>query len=161
MRYRKINIVLDEAEICFHPEMQRRFVENLVTYISGTGLTRYLSFNLFIITHSPFILSDIPKSNILYLSEDGIPSQEKIINPFGANVNDVLAQSFFLKKGYIGEFAKTIIESLAEYLTHGKDHHRKKWDMTYAKKMIDSIEEPYIHRALSRLYYQNNEENPN
>ena len=70
VRYRNINLILDEVEICFHPEFQRRFVYELLGYIKRLFMNRNASFNILIATHSPFILSDIPQSNILYL-EDG------------------------------------------------------------------------------------------
>ena len=54
--------------------------------------------NILFITHSPFILSDIPKQNVLFL-ENGKPSEKKNMNTFGANITDLLADSFFIEDG--------------------------------------------------------------
>lgn len=67
VRYRRMNLIFDEVEICFHPEFQRRFINELLGYIKRLGMNRHATFCITIATHSPFILSDIPQSNILYL----------------------------------------------------------------------------------------------
>ena len=68
--YRYVNIILDEVELCFHPEYQRTFLYKLLQSIQRLHLNTYCGFNIIITTHSPFLLSDIPQSNVLYL-EDG------------------------------------------------------------------------------------------
>ena len=101
VRYRNINLILDEVEICFHPEFQRRFVYELLGYIKRLFMNRNASFNILIATHSPFILSDIPQSNILYLEDGKMVMPEGIKNPFAANICDILYQSFFLNQGFV------------------------------------------------------------
>ena len=104
--YRLANLMLDEVEICFHPEYQRTLVYRLIELLRQFRLNYRFSINIILTTHSPFILSDIPKSNVLYL-ENGKSVGETIYkDTFGANVNDILHQSFFLKKGFMGEFAR-------------------------------------------------------
>lgn len=156
LRYRKINIVLDEAELCFHPEMQRLFVDTLIRYLSVTGLTWYCAFHILIVTHSPFILSDIPQCNILYL-EDGkqINGANAItVNPFGANVNDVLAQSFFLNKGFVGEFAKKKIEGIVDYLKSNKPV-KDGWYIDKSERFIHRIVgEPIIRKLLEDMLHE-------
>ena len=68
-RYKNINMVFDELEICFHPEYQRLFVKKLVDIIKNLKLNDSHSFNIFLVTHSPFILSDIPQENVMYLRD--------------------------------------------------------------------------------------------
>lgn len=158
LRYRKINIVLDEAELCFHPEMQRRFVDALIKYLSVTGLTWYCAFHILIVTHSPFILSDIPQCNILYLEEGRQINGENAItvNPFGANVNDVLAQSFFLDRGFVGEFAKKKIEGIVSYLKSDK-LVKDGWNMDKAERFIHRIiGEPIIRKMLEDMLHEKN-----
>lgn len=81
VKYRRINLVLDEVEICFHPEYQRKFVNELLGYIKRLYMNRKASFNIIIATHSPFILSDIPQCNILYLEDGCVPDTSKFKNP--------------------------------------------------------------------------------
>lgn len=92
--YRYLNIVLDEVEMCFHPEYQRTFIYNLLNAIERLHLNTYCSFNIIITTHSPFLLSDIPQSNVLYMENGEVVDKSKMQNPFAANVNDILYQSF-------------------------------------------------------------------
>lgn len=119
VRYRCMNLVLDEVEICFHPEYQRQFVKKLIDLLIKLRLNYRCSLNIIFATHSPFILSDIPRQNILYL-ENGFCVNDHIdINPYAANVNDILNQSFFLKDSFIGDFAlmrvKTLMEEIDNY----------------------------------------------
>ena len=72
------------------------------------------------------------------------------INPFGANVNDVLKQSFFLKNGFTGDFAKRKIINLATFLTSDRDMKRT-IDLNLAQNLIDLIGEPLIKSNLQRL----------
>lgn len=69
VRFCRVNLVMDEVEICFHPEYQRRFISEMIGYIERLDLNKNMAFNILIATHSPFILSDILKGNILYLDD--------------------------------------------------------------------------------------------
>lgn len=111
---RNINIVIDEIETNFHPEYQRKLVSKILKLLQDLHFTRIgtdegpvFNINLLLVTHSPFILSDIPSSNTLYL-ENGevalIPHET-----FAANVVDLLKNSFFLDNGLMGEFSKKMI----------------------------------------------------
>ena len=104
LSYGNIFCIIDEAELSFHPEFQKEFVFNFIDVIQRLKLNKNFSFNILIATHSPFILSDIPSSNILYL-EKGSPKNVQL-DTFAANVNDILANSFFLENGFTGKFAQ-------------------------------------------------------
>jgi predicted ATP-dependent endonuclease of OLD family len=154
IKYRNVNLVFDEVEICFHPEYQRTFINKLLSTLDRIGLTRNCAFNVIIATHSPFILSDIPQSNILYLEEGADVSDTIKVNPFGANINDILRQSFFLKNGFVGEFAKQKILSLVDYLSPDTDNNKNEWTKESSKYFIDNqIGDEIIKEQLSRLYH--------
>ncbi len=149
--YHCLNVIMDEVEICYHPEMQRTFVCRLVDLFKQLILQNQSSINIIMTTHSPFILSDIPKCNIIYLEEGKmLDVHDGFINPFGANVNDVLKQSFFLKNGFTGDFAKRKIINLATFLTSDRDMKRT-IDLNLAQNLIDLIGEPLIKSNLQRL----------
>ena len=117
--YSMINMIFDEMELCFHPEYQRTFVNNLVSYIKRAELNKVFSFNIILTTHSPFILSDIPACNILAL-KDGVPDNSfKNERTFAANIYDILGNNFFMEK-FIGEFASDEIDRIIKRLTNGK-----------------------------------------
>ena len=151
VKYRRFNLILDEVEICFHPEYQRCFVFEFVEFIKRLHLNTYACFNIIIVTHSPFVLSDIPSENILWLKEgkqDNYDINKR--NPFAANVNDILRNSFFLEKGFIGEFTKRKILSLIKFIT-GKSHKTKEWDKKKAQHFISLIGEPILKEKLNNL----------
>lgn len=110
IQYNCVNVVLDEIELYFHPDLQRRFVKYLHESLERLRLSRIRAVNILFATHSPFILSDIPSTNILRLKE-GVP-QSKGENTFAANIYDLLKDDFFLEDGVIGEFAKDRITAL-------------------------------------------------
>lgn len=155
IKYRNVNLIFDEVEICFHPEYQRTFINKLLSTLDRIGLTRNCSFNVIIATHSPFILSDIPQSNILYLEEGKDVSDTIKVNPFGANINDILRQSFFLKNGFVGEFAKRKILSMVDYLSSNFKKNKKEWtkEVSIEDFIKNKIGEEIIRDQLDSLYH--------
>lgn len=148
VHYRCMNLVFDELEICFHPEYQRTFVFNLIETIKRLHLNTHCSFNIILTTHSPFILSDIPQSNIMYLSGGRSVKPQELKSPFAANVNDILRQSFFLENGFMGEFAKRKILSLLKTLKKGV---RNQKDWQEAQNFIQLIGDPIIKEQLNYM----------
>lgn len=151
VKYRCINLLLDEIELCFHPDFQRLFLNNLITAISRMKLNENCGFNILLSTHSPFILSDIPQQNILYLDEGEIENNKVKINPFCANVNDILYQSFFLSKGFMGEFVRRKVLDLVEYLSSGTNDDGY-WDAKKARQFILTIGDPLVKEQLMAMY---------
>jgi len=114
IKYRYINIILDEIELYFHPDFQRLFVSTLIENLKKSHLEKIEGINILFSTHSPFILSDIPSSNILRL-KDGKPEIELPKNQtFGANIHDLLSDSFYMPHT-IGELSKTKIEDIITF----------------------------------------------
>lgn len=109
--YKEVNLIFDEIELYFHPEYQRTFISNLLSSLKTINETNEFKFNIVLSTHSPFILSDIPSQNVLKLKE-GVPVSHDSINSFGSNIHDLLADEFFLKNGFMGEFAANKINEI-------------------------------------------------
>ena len=114
IKYKYVNIFLDEIELCFHPEMQRVYLNELLIALNKLNLEKIRSINLCFVTHSPFVLSDIPACNILFLEQNEglktIPS-DKSTKTFAANIHDLLADGFFMKHS-IGAFAEEKIREI-------------------------------------------------
>lgn len=148
VRYRCMNLVLDEVEICFHPEYQRQFVKKLIDQLIKLRLNNRCSLNIILATHSPFILSDIPRQNILYL-ENGVCVNDQIdINPYAANVNDILNQSFFLKDSFMGEFALMRMKQLMDEIdTFGKRKNSRSEDEL--KQEIELIGDKFLKQQFN------------
>ena len=150
LAYRNICMVLDEVEICFHPEYQRTFINSLLSLLRRTKLNETFDINVIIVTHSPFVLSNIPKGNILYLAKGENVTDKIGLNTLGANVNELLNQSFFLSGGFMGEFAKVKIESLVKYMNEGVNDDG--WNEENAKTFMDLVGDEVIRYQLQQLY---------
>lgn len=153
--YKNICMVLDEIEICFHPEYQRTFICKFVDLMRRTRLTESFGINVLLVTHSPFVLSDIPQGNVMYLKEGHQMTVDELLaedvtNPFCANINDILHQSFFLEKGFTGEFARRKVLSLASYLNGNGGHDE--WTADKARTFISEIGEPLLREQLMEIY---------
>lgn len=114
--FKHINIVLDEIELYFHPEMQKDFISDLLANLeSNTYIRNLASLNFIFVTHSPFILSDVTNNNLLALDEHAVP-HEQIKPTFAANIYELLNDSFFMGNGFIGAFAQSKIEEVIKLL---------------------------------------------
>ena len=160
IKYRDVNIVLDEIEVCFHPEYQRMFVTRVLDLlVDRLHLNDAFDIHIWMTTHSPFVLSDIPEGNIVYmedghqLTKDEIKERE-ILPTMAANVNDILHQSFFLEKGFVGEYARQKVLSLVTYLEENGNHDD--WTPEKAKLFIKEIGEPLVREQLLGLYKESN-----
>lgn len=150
INYRNLAIVLDEVELGFHPEYQVKFIHFIIDMFKRLGLSRYLNFHFLITTHSPFLLSDFRKSNILYLEQGKIVDKDSFLNPFCANINDILSQSFFLRDGFIGYFARKKVMKLLNWLSKCTKEN-KVWTVDKAKVVADSIGEPIVRERLKNM----------
>lgn len=112
--YKNVSIILDEIELYYHPEMQRQILKNILDsleLIKEKGMGGIESINICFLTHSPFILSDIPSQNVLKL-KDGSPAPADSVNSFAANIYDLLKDEFFLENGALGAYVSDKIESI-------------------------------------------------
>lgn len=108
--YSNVCIILEEIELYFHPQFQKNLIKYILDGIKQMSFAHIKGIQLMIVTHSPFVLSDIPTSNILAL-EDGMQSKTEL-QTFGANIYDMLNTSFFLHNSTIGDFAQWLIERI-------------------------------------------------
>lgn len=141
--YKKVNIILEEVELYFHPELQKQLVKYMIDGIGQLNFHSIQGINVILVTHSPFILSDIPSTNILALTKDGMVSDE--IRSFGSNIHDMLKDSFFLQTGWIGDFAQDHISRIIKQLEEEQLDAEKR-EQLHRKIML--IDEPVIRTLL-------------
>jgi energy-coupling factor transporter ATP-binding protein EcfA2 len=139
--YSRVNILFDEVELYFHPEFQRTFISDVIGALNNLKLDNIKEVNILFSTHSPFILSDIPSSNILRL-KNGEP-QSNPNETFAANIYDLLHDDFFLENGVIGEFAANKISALLEDDIS---------DEEFCLKIIELIGDPLLKRVVSEKF---------
>ncbi|WP_313504577.1 hypothetical protein [Kaistella carnis] len=158
--YKNINIIFDEIELYAHPEFQRKFLNDLLFAINCVN-QRYDNLNILFITHSPFILSDIPKQNVLFLEvnqqQKSSPRDYKGDNTFGENIHQMLTDGFFIGSTK-GEFSKKIIEDLGNVLIEyekglkTREDYISEKDNIYVK--VHLIGEDYIRKILQNHVQQ-------
>jgi energy-coupling factor transporter ATP-binding protein EcfA2 len=159
MLYEKINkiedenilLLLDEVELFLHPDWQKKFLSLLISFLKSKFKNK--NFHIILATHSPFLLSDIPKSNVVFLDDKEV----KIEQTFGANIHTLLSDSFFMNDGLMGEFAKSKITEIKEF--YQKVEEKKKSDFISLKKEYEKkktkfeeiqsiIGEPFLKRVI-------------
>ncbi|MBU2929439.1 AAA family ATPase [Winogradskyella psychrotolerans] len=176
-------LLLDEPELGYHPVWKRKFIDAITKSIPVLFSKLNPNRNLFdteskefsdlktqiiFTTHDPLTLSDIPIDNVTFIDRNADTNKSFIVNhnedidlaTFGANVHDLLAHSFFLENGFMGEFAEGLITDLINYLTYDKDDNisesnqrpKKEWDNQLAEKVINIIDEPLIKERVQSLY---------
>lgn len=151
MAYKNVNLVLEEVELYFHPDYQRRYVRYLLEQIENAHLSPEMAINLIMVTHSPFILSDIPRQNVLFL-RNGKPDRSMQEDTFGANIHTLLKNGFFLNTVPIGEFAKDKINKMFAVLNQSDSIPES--EMIRLEKEIPLVSEPLLRGQLMKLYAQ-------
>jgi len=143
VKYKHLNLILEEVELYFHPEFQRRYVNYLLNCINSINLQHIESINICFVTHSPFILSDIPQSNILFLQE-GLPyffDEEN--NTFACNIHSMFTNQFFLQNHVMGEFAQQLITKEIAPLLRSEEIDKERLET-----IIKLIGEPVLRAKL-------------
>jgi len=147
LAYKYVNLVFDEIEICFHPEYQRTFVNILVQMLIARKINEKCVINIFLVTHSPFILSDIPTSNVLFLKEGGQDYSGKERRTFAENIGEMFYDSFFMEHT-IGAFAEW---KLKELVKKKQGVESKITDEEEAKYILDCIGDSVIRSLIDEV----------
>lgn len=118
--YHNICLIFDEAELYFHPDYQRRFLSMLLEAISWCNIDteRIHSIQILIVTHSPFILTDMLTENTLYLEKGKVKKVTQ--QTFGGNYYDLLNKSFFFEKSAVGDVAIRNLNKWIELSNQGE-----------------------------------------
>lgn len=145
--YRNVNIILEEIELYYHPDYQRKLIWQLLNQIGRADIPEIESINILFVTHSPFILSDVPKSQVLFLGE-GMPKNTMQENTFGANIHSLLKNGFFLPNLPMGEFAYEKINDMFRKLNEGDLGE----DYKDLYQQILLVGEPYLRSQLLTMY---------
>jgi len=136
-------ILLDEIENSFHPDWQKRILHWLIEFIKHYDM----QVNIILASHSPFILSDIPKENIIFLKggKEERPFK-KSEQTFGANIHTLLSHGFFMGDSLMGEFAKSQINEVIRLLKSKRKLSEK--NQKFCENIISIIGEPLLKETL-------------
>lgn len=156
--YKKVKqfiILIDEFEIGFHPLWQRKFlkiwIDFLEKYVNQTPENK-IKVQLILTSHSPFVVSDLPKQciNFLTKSESKKNNQIETLNKhnatFGANIHSLFTDAFFISDGLMGDFAQYKIDLLIKEIFKQEKYTHAEYEGF--KPLINIIGEPFIRAKL-------------
>ena len=149
IQYKSANLIFDEVDLYFHPEYQRKLIDYIIRVIGKLNLSKIKNINIMLATHSPFVLSDIPKNNILYLEKGRDKSESVKVNPLGANISDMLSQSFFLTDGMMGEYVRKKLNEMVNALSSKASISDVQFDEM--ESIISNIGEPLLRETIARM----------
>ena len=150
-------LLLDEADLGLHPMWKKKFIDTILKSIPYffEGLNSKPNLQIILTTHDPLTLSDIPKHNVIFLKkakEEKCQISSRVQKTFGANITDLLADSFFIKDGLIGDFAKSKINEIITWINENRNKTKiDEEKLAYYKKVIELIDERVIKLKLSEM----------
>lgn len=151
-----IILLLDEPEMHFHPEWARRFLDNLISTLNLLNL-REVSYQIIIATHSPFLISDVPKGNIICLEasiEEGKTVRKVVPASFGlmSNYYEIVKNNFFMNQT-IGQHANRYFENIISKI-NSLSNDSSIDDLRTLRNKIDLIDESFIRDRLHNYLNQ-------
>ena len=144
--YSKICLVFDEIELYFHPKYQTMLVAFMIETLQGLNLEKVKDIQVILSTHSPFILSDIPTSDILMIKDGEQVQPEDDTETFCANVYDILNSQFFMKR-FVGDFARTKLSSLIKRIDIYRANPSEE-ELNHIKSEIEIYGDEYLRLKL-------------
>ncbi|PEN50363.1 hypothetical protein COM25_18135 [Bacillus wiedmannii] len=153
-KYNSYLLLIDEGDLYFHPQLQKDWLYHFIKIID---VIFNGSIQVILTTHSPFVLSDIPNTNVTFLSEEFkighnfIEGLDGSPRTFAANISELLSNSFFIKEGLIGKFAKERINNCIRWLLTASPSEvfEKRKQLL---KFIDLIGEPILRNKVHDIY---------
>ncbi|WP_059106081.1 AAA family ATPase [Shouchella shacheensis] len=156
-------ILLDEPDSFMHPEWSRIIISRIIDYLGRTP-GGYKAYQVVLTTHSPFIISDLPKQNLVALrkNKETDKSEKAELNSlpetFASNIHTLLSNEFFMNDT-IGEFAKQKLNCIIDQLKRkisGEKLGEKclEYEKTNIKQWIEMIGEPLIKNQMHQLFVQ-------
>lgn len=157
---------IDEPEAHLHPEWCRRFLYDFLKSFQDVKeiLKADASFTdrkiTFVIsTHSPFILSDVTKDNVIYLErqDDGFVMQvNNDKNIFAGNIGELFTENFFMEET-IGEFASEKIRDIIKIIKSEKEVNVDK--VAECERLIELVGDELLRKLLWDMWKRRHEEN--
>lgn len=142
---KSIILLMDEADLSYHPKWQQKFMKSLVNFFNEFYNEKHVQ--IIVATHSPIMLSDALKGNVVFLNNTLANNLE---NTFCANIYDLYREGMFLEKddwGIIGSYASDKLKYVMEKLNNWEKEHKLD-HLEEMKRLINCIGEPIIKRIM-------------
>lgn len=151
---KNIILLIDEGDIYMHPGIQIKFIKHTMSFLNKFFKDKNIQ--LIITSNSPFIISDIPNSKIVYIekNENGLINIDRraevnSIRTLGTPINELLVNSFFMNDGTVGELAQDKITEIIKKL-YSENQNVSFKDLEYLDTIINSIGDEIIRWNLKR-----------
>ncbi len=148
-----ILVVIDEGELGLHPQWQKQYLKILLETLPKIFPKKQIQ--LILTSHSPFLVSDLPKENVIFLEKEDntglckVSKLDSMKETFGANIHTLLTNSFFMKDGLTGTFAQDKIDKVIDLLNQTEE--LKPHQVSFCEEMIKRIGEPIVKNTLQKL----------
>lgn len=180
-----IHLFIDEGELYLHPEWQRKWLDVFIELMQNIEKTmwhqydvnnnpehpankhipvmlasRPLQIQLFLATHSPFMLTDFKGGNIIKLQREKDENGNRFgkvvcvnekINSFAGNIYDILKEGFFLE-GTLGYRTEQKLKDLIKDVETGEK---------YSETLVSQIGDPILKALILQKKGISNDKNKN
>lgn len=148
LKNKRTLLLLDEPETHFNPDWRSKFI-NILRKALEAGNEDFLSKDIIITSHSPFIISDcLPDKVIIF--EKGKNPFNATFNTFGTSI-DIITEIIFKNSQTIGDYSKSKLQDI-EF-----ENIKSQKDVDNAKKSIlelgDSIEKDLTLLRLNKMRF--------
>lgn len=153
-------LMIDEADIYLHPGVQISYLNDIFRFIDKFININGVKVQIILTSNSPFIISDIPNSKIIYLSNESqnieVLENEKInsLRTFGTSINELLIDTFFMDDGIVGKYAQNCISTIIKILLDDSSEYEYNYGKKDIFKIINSIGNSIIREKLMQMYYK-------
>lgn len=155
-------LLIDEIDLYCHPLWQQKLLSYLIQEIKNQYSNKKVQ--IIFTTHSPIVLSDMPRSNVIFLKRENdqcsIDEKSRHGETFGANIYKLFNDAFFLgAEGQIGEFAKKKIQTIIDKIKPDKRESKmspvlSKDEIHLLEQVIALVGERIIQGKLYEMLYK-------
>lgn len=141
--YNAIILIIDEADLSYHPRWQQNYLKSLLNFLNRFYAKKHIQ--IIIATHSPIMLSDAIKGNVIFLK-----GETTLGNTFGANIYDLYREGMFLETselGIVGAYAAGKIKNVLKMLESGGKGEISD-NLHEIENFIACIGEPIVRRVM-------------
>jgi hypothetical protein len=149
-------LLLDEPDCRFHPEWSRRLISSLNSLLQTEPFNQY-SYQVVISTHSPLLVSDVPKESIHCFVRDLDTNEVSIKSSrygFMSNLMDLLTDSFYTDSvfgAYSENYVNQIINEIeALEKEQALDAAKKREKIADLRHRLSVIDDDMIRSSIVR-----------
>jgi len=147
-------ICIDEGELYFHPKWQAEFLFKLINILPKLLDKKC---QLFLTTHSPFLVSDLPKNNLIFVQKNNNGNLEVMSNEsiegetFGGNIGELYLDAFFMQGSLISHFAASKIQTIVDKIKNNQKQLTNEDNI-----LVEQIGEQLIKLQIKKLLNDTN-----